>query len=190
MTDTVANDHKFCVTLLTISLSWPWIWACHDCSDQQNTVEGLGYSILSLVLKRTSSFYFLSWVLPTMPKEAQATTQKGQQEGILRHPGQQPQLNSQPTASINFVSPMSGAILEATPPAPVDILEATPPAPIDTRRSRDKLLHLLCPNCQIVINTWLLCFKPLSFEIVSYTTINHRNKNPLIVKKKEGKFKN
>ena len=55
--------------------------------------------ILSLVLKRTSSFYFLPLgVHPPCLKEAQATTQKGQQEGILRHlanshnwtPSQQP----------------------------------------------------------------------------------------------------
>lgn len=44
--------------------------------------------ILSLVLKRTSSFYLLPLgVHPPCLKEAQATTQKGQQEGILRHLG-------------------------------------------------------------------------------------------------------
>ena len=91
------------------------------------------------IASRTSSFYFLPLgVHPPCLKEAQATTQKRQQEGILRHlanshngtPSQQP---------ASTLPAHEWVILEATLPAPVDVLEATPPAPIDTRHSRDKL---------------------------------------------------
>lgn len=163
-----------CHFFMAMNLSLPCI-----CSDTQNTVEGC-YSTLSLVPRElaVSISFLLESTHHASRKPKLNLTQKGQQEGILRHlanshnwtPSQQPAS----TLPAQWVSHF-----EATPPAPVDILEATPPAPLIPGVVGINCPYSeLCPNCQIVTNTWLLCFKPLSFEIVSYTTINHRNKIP------------
>lgn len=96
--------------------------------------------ILSLAFKRTSSFYFLLLgIQPPHYKEAQAATQQGQQEGRLR-----PLANSHKWTPANSQHQLCQSNEGA-------ILEVTPPAPVDTRCSRDKLSLLWAlpklPHC-------------------------------------------
>lgn len=121
---------------------WPWIWAgpVTALTNRYSGSDAVPNLVLALNRELAVSTSFL---LESSHHAARKSKQRSGRK--IEAPGQQPQLNSQPTDSINFAQHMHE-------PSWKWLLQPHLNCPFDTRCGRDKLpLLWACPNSQIVI---------------------------------------